>query len=94
MTEAPTKARYAVIAFAVTLAVITYIDRVSISQAMPFISKELSRYRFRGSGFRGSFVPYLMGAKSVAATYTDWTWVVMGPSATEAALAFTHSGSA
>jgi MFS family permease len=40
MTAAPTRARYVVITFAVTLAVITYIDRVSISQAMPFISKE------------------------------------------------------
>ena len=42
MTASPTRARYVVTAFAVTLAVITYIDRVSISQAMPFISKELS----------------------------------------------------
>ena len=41
MTTSPTRARYVVTAFAVTLAVITYIDRVSISQAMPFISKEL-----------------------------------------------------
>jgi MFS transporter, ACS family, glucarate transporter len=39
--EKPTRARYGVIAFAVTLAVITYIDRIAISQSAPFISKEL-----------------------------------------------------
>ncbi|MBO0721564.1 MAG: MFS transporter [Blastocatellia bacterium] len=37
----PTRARYWVIFFAVTLAVITYIDRVCISQAAPKISAEL-----------------------------------------------------
>jgi ACS family glucarate transporter-like MFS transporter len=40
-TEKPTRARYGVIAFAVTLAVITYIDRIAISQAAPFIQREL-----------------------------------------------------
>src|SRR5436309_2667527 len=39
--ERPTHARYWVIVFAVTLAVITYIDRVCISQAAPAISKDL-----------------------------------------------------
>ena len=37
----PTRARFVVIAFAVTLAVIQYIDRVAISQAAPFISTDL-----------------------------------------------------
>ena len=39
--ERPTQARYWVIVFAVTLAVVTYIDRVCISQAAPAISKDL-----------------------------------------------------
>src|SRR5215510_4126169 len=39
--ESPTHARYWVIVFAVTLAVITYIDRVCISQAAPTMSKDL-----------------------------------------------------
>jgi MFS transporter, ACS family, glucarate transporter len=38
---APTKARYWVVVFAVTLAVLSYIDRVCISQAAPVISREL-----------------------------------------------------
>src|SRR5213082_3204807 len=37
----PTTVRYWVIIFAVTLAVVTYIDRVCISMAMPFMSKDL-----------------------------------------------------
>jgi MFS transporter, ACS family, glucarate transporter len=40
-TVAPTKARYWVVVFAVTLAVLSYIDRVCISQAAPVISREL-----------------------------------------------------
>src|SRR4051794_7055629 len=40
-TEKPTRVRYWVIVFAVTLAVVTYIDRVCISFAMPTMSKEL-----------------------------------------------------
>ena len=40
-TERPTRVRNWVIVFAVLLAVITYIDRVCISQAMPLISREL-----------------------------------------------------
>ena len=38
----PTHARYWVVVFAVTLAIIQYIDRVAISQAAPFISAELA----------------------------------------------------
>ncbi len=37
----PTRARYWVIVFAITLAIIQYIDRVCISQAAPYISKDL-----------------------------------------------------
>src|SRR5215510_6137799 len=37
----PTRTRYWVIAFAITLAVIQYIDRVCISQAMPDIARDL-----------------------------------------------------
>jgi ACS family glucarate transporter-like MFS transporter len=39
--ERPTRVRYWVIVFAVSLAVVTYIDRVSISFAAPDISKDL-----------------------------------------------------
>ena len=37
----PTKTRYWVVVFAVTLAILSYIDRVCISQAAPVISKDL-----------------------------------------------------
>ena len=37
----PTRVRYLVIVFAVALAVVTYIDRVCISQAAPNISQDL-----------------------------------------------------
>ena len=41
VTVAPTHARHWVIVFAVTLAVIQYLDRVAISQAAPLISRDL-----------------------------------------------------
>ncbi len=41
MTEKATRVRYGVIAFAVALAVVTYIDRVAISVAAPDIRQEL-----------------------------------------------------
>jgi MFS transporter, ACS family, glucarate transporter len=41
MSDTPTRARYVVTAFAVTLAVITYIDRVGIAVAVPLIRDEL-----------------------------------------------------
>ena len=41
MDRKPTRARHLVILFAVTLAIITYIDRVAISQAAPYIREEL-----------------------------------------------------
>src|SRR5688572_32836650 len=37
----PSKARYWVIVFAITLAIITYIDRVCISKAAPLIQRDL-----------------------------------------------------
>jgi MFS family permease len=40
-TSTPTKARYVVTAFAVALAIITYIDRVGISVAAPYIRQDL-----------------------------------------------------
>ena len=40
-SQKPTKARYWVVVFAVTLAVLSYIDRVCISQAAPVISRDL-----------------------------------------------------
>ncbi len=39
--QTPTRVRYWVIVFAVTLAVVTYIDRVCISQAAPLMSRDL-----------------------------------------------------
>lgn len=39
--ERPTKVRYWVVVFAVVLAIITYIDRVALSQAAPLISSDL-----------------------------------------------------
>ncbi|HEX8985819.1 MAG TPA: MFS transporter [Bryobacteraceae bacterium] len=39
--EKPSRARHVVVLFAVTLAIITYIDRVCISQAAPYIQKDL-----------------------------------------------------
>ena len=41
MTPPPSRARYVVVAFTVTLAIITYIDRVAISVAVPFIREDL-----------------------------------------------------
>src|SRR4030088_2563572 len=40
--QKPTRVRYLVVVFAVTLAIITYIDRVALSQAAPRISKDLN----------------------------------------------------
>src|SRR5437764_14773455 len=41
VTQHPTGVRHLVIVYAVSLAIITYIDRVCISQAMPAMSREL-----------------------------------------------------
>jgi MFS family permease len=45
MTPSPTTARHVVTAFAVALAVITYVDRVAIAVAVPFITKDLGLTR-------------------------------------------------
>ena len=42
MSQQPSRVRYLVIVFAVTLAIITYIDRVCISQAIIFIERDLN----------------------------------------------------
>lgn len=41
INQAPTRARDMVLLFAITLAVITYVDRVCISQAAPEMQKDL-----------------------------------------------------
>jgi ACS family glucarate transporter-like MFS transporter len=56
--QAPTRVRYWVIVFAVTLAVITYIDRVCISQAAPDISRDL--------GFSKEQMGYVFSAFTLA----------------------------
>ena len=38
----PSHTRYVVVLFAIVLAVVQYVDRVSISQAMPDIARDLS----------------------------------------------------
>ena len=45
--QVPTRARYVTIAFAMTLAIVTYIDRVCISQAAPLISHDLGPHQGR-----------------------------------------------
>ena len=54
----PTRARYWVIVFAITLAVIQYIDRVCISQAAPAISRDL--------GFTPKQMGYVFSAFTLA----------------------------
>src|SRR5260370_2219776 len=56
--QTPTRVRYLVIVFAVTLAVITYIDRVCISQAAPDISRDL--------GFSKEQMGYVFSAFTLA----------------------------
>src|SRR5207302_3297474 len=57
-TQAPSRVRYWVIVFAVTLAVITYIDRVCISQAAPLITRDL--------GFSKGQMGYVFSAFTLA----------------------------
>src|SRR5713226_10782574 len=56
--QTPTRVRYWVIVFAVSLAVITYIDRVCISQAAPDISRDL--------GFSKEQMGYVFSAFTLA----------------------------
>jgi MFS transporter, ACS family, glucarate transporter len=53
--ERPTRARHWVIVFAVTLAVIQYIDRVCISKAMPSIQKDLGLTNVQAGYVFGAF---------------------------------------
>src|SRR5260370_14745283 len=57
-TQAPTGVRHLVIVFAVALAVVTYIDRVCISQAAPLITRDL--------GFSKKQMSFVFSAFTVA----------------------------
>jgi ACS family glucarate transporter-like MFS transporter len=87
-TQTPTRVRYWVIVFAVALAVITYIDRVCISQAAPLITKDLnfsreemgwvfSAFVFAYSLFEipGGYLGDRMGARRVLMRIVVW-WSV------------------
>ena len=52
---APTHTRYWVVGFAVTLAILSYIDRVCISQAAPVISADLGFSKTEMGGIFGAF---------------------------------------
>lgn len=73
--EKPTRARYWVIVFAVTLAILAYIDRVCISQAAPLISRDL--------GFDKSQMGAIFGAFGLAYAFFEipggWMGDWMGP---------------
>src|SRR2546426_7731312 len=83
--ERPTQVRYWVIVFAVTLAIITYIDRVCISQAAPAITRDLGLstvqmgYAFSGFGWAyalfeipGGFLGDWMGPRKVLMRIVLW----------------------
>jgi MFS family permease len=55
MSERPTRARYWVVVFAVTLAVIQYIDRVCISKAMPAMQRDLHFSNVQAGYIFGAF---------------------------------------
>src|SRR5260370_38795564 len=57
-TQTPTGVRHVVIVFAVALAVVTYIDRVCISQAAPLITRDL--------GFSKDQMGYVFSAFTLA----------------------------
>lgn len=60
-TQVATRARYKVVWFAVTLAVLSYIDRVAISQAAPIISRDLGLTNTQmGSIFSSFAVAYAL----------------------------------
>jgi ACS family glucarate transporter-like MFS transporter len=85
ISERPTHVRYLVIVFAVALAVITYIDRVCISQAAPAITHDLSLttvqmgYTFAAFGWAyalfeipGGFLGDWMGPRKVLMRIVLW----------------------
>ena len=74
-SEKPTKARYWVVVFAVTLAILSYIDRVCISQAAPVISRDL--------GLTSTQMGYIFSSFAVAYALFEipggWMGDWMGP---------------
>jgi len=52
----PTRARYVAVGFAMSLAVIQYLDRVGISQAAPFIQRDLHLSKVEMSWALSAFV--------------------------------------
>jgi MFS transporter, ACS family, glucarate transporter len=74
-SQKPTRARYWVVVFAVTLAVLSYIDRVCISQAAPVISSDL--------GLTKSQMGYIFSSFAVAYALFEipggWMGDWMGP---------------
>lgn len=75
MPQKPTRARHWVIVFAVTLAILSYIDRVAISQAAPLISRDL--------GFSKQQMGYVFSAFALAYALFEipggWMGDWMGP---------------
>src|ERR1700679_1240194 len=59
MAEAPTRVRYWVIVFAVALAVVTYIDRVCIANAAPYIRADLGLARAEMGYISEAFTAYV-----------------------------------
>src|SRR3974377_1410401 len=55
VSQQPTHARYYVMVFAGTLAILSYIDRVSISKAAPFISHDLGLSKPQMGAVFGAF---------------------------------------
>jgi MFS transporter, ACS family, glucarate transporter len=74
-SEKPTRARYWVVVFAVTLAILSYIDRVCISQAAPVITRDL--------GLTGTQMGYIFSAFAVAYALFEipggWMGDLLGP---------------
>src|SRR3954454_10644886 len=59
--QAPTHTRYWVVVFAVTLAILSYIDRVCISQAAPIMSRDLGLSKVQmGSIFSAFGIAYAL----------------------------------
>jgi ACS family glucarate transporter-like MFS transporter len=73
--EKPTRARYWMVVFAVTLAILSYIDRVCISQAAPVISQDL--------GLSKTQMGYIFSSFAVAYALFEipggWMGDVIGP---------------
>jgi MFS family permease len=72
---APTRARYLVVVFAVTLAVLSYIDRVAISKAAPYISHDLGLNKQQMGIVFGAFAL----AYALAEIPSGWMGDLLGP---------------